>query len=50
MTFIISFKRNFLELIFAYLITLVSLLFCYYLCPQENYYQVHIAHMFDTAV
>src|SRR6201992_4549490 len=24
-----------------------SLLFCYYLCPQENYYQVHIIQMFD---
>jgi signal transduction histidine kinase len=47
MTFIISFKKKYLELIMAYLITLVSLLFCYYLCPQENYYQVHIAHMFD---
>jgi signal transduction histidine kinase len=47
MTFIISFRRQFTELTVAYLITIVSLLFCYYLCPQENYYQVHIAHMFD---
>jgi signal transduction histidine kinase len=47
MTFIISFRRQFAELTVAYLITIVSLLFCYYLCPQENYYQVHIAHMFD---
>ena len=47
MTFIISFRRKFMELGVAYLITIVSILFCYYLCPQENYYQVHIAHMFD---
>lgn len=47
MTFIISFRKKYMELTIAYLITLVSLLFCYYLCPQENYYQVHIAHMFD---
>ncbi len=47
MTFIISFRRKFMELGVAYLITILSLLFCYYLCPQENYYQVHIAHMFD---
>jgi signal transduction histidine kinase len=47
MTFIISFRKQFIELTVAYVITLVSLLACYYLCPQENYYQVHIAHMFD---
>ncbi len=47
MTFIISFTRNLRELIFAYLMTLVCLLFCFYLCPQENHYQVHIAHMFS---
>jgi signal transduction histidine kinase len=47
MTFIISFRRQFMELTVAYLITIISLLFCYYQCPQENYYQVHIAHMFD---
>ena len=47
MTFIISFRRKFMELGVAYLITIVSLLFCYYRCPQENYYQVHIAHMFE---
>jgi signal transduction histidine kinase len=46
MTFIISFRRNVMELSTAYLITIISLLFCYYQCPQENYYQVHIAHMF----
>ena len=47
MTFIISFRKNFQELGFAYLVTMVSLLFSFYACPQENYYQVHIAHMFD---
>jgi signal transduction histidine kinase len=47
MTFIISFKRNFFELSFVYLITVLSLLFCFRMCPQENLYQVHIAHMFD---
>jgi signal transduction histidine kinase len=47
MTFIISFRREFMELTAAYLITIISLLFCYYQCPQENYYQVHIAHMFE---
>jgi signal transduction histidine kinase len=46
MTFIISFTRNLKELVFAYLLTLACLLFCYYVCPQENHYQVHIAHMF----
>src|ERR1700743_1121058 len=46
MTFIISFTRNLRELVFAYLITVVTILFCYYYCPQENHYQVHIIHMF----
>jgi signal transduction histidine kinase/CheY-like chemotaxis protein len=46
MTFIISFTRNLRELAFAYLLTLACLFFCYYVCPQENHYQVHIAHMF----
>src|ERR1700744_4803323 len=46
MTFIISFTRNLRELIFAYLMTVACLLFCYYYCPQENHYQVHIIHMF----
>ena len=46
MTFIISFTRNLRELVFAYMLTLACLLFCYYVCPQENHYQVHIAHMF----
>jgi signal transduction histidine kinase len=45
-TFIISFKRSFRELTFAYLVTIVSLLFCFYACPQENHYQVHIVNMF----
>lgn len=47
MTFIISFTRNLKELAFAYLITIVTILFCYYYCPQENHYQVHIMNMFD---
>ncbi|HXB06368.1 MAG TPA: ATP-binding protein [Puia sp.] len=47
MTFIISFTKSFRELSFAYLITIVCLLFCFYQCPQENHYQVHIAGMFD---
>jgi len=47
MTFIISFRKKLVELTTAYMITLVSLLCCYYLCPQENYYQVHIVNMFD---
>ncbi len=46
MTFIISFTRSIRELIFAYAITLVCILFCYYQCPPENHYQVHIAGMF----
>ncbi|MBS1660090.1 MAG: response regulator [Bacteroidetes bacterium] len=46
MTFIISFRKNFRELGFAYMITAVSLSFCFYVCPQENYYQVHIVNMF----
>jgi signal transduction histidine kinase len=46
MTFIISFTRNLRELVLAYLLTLACLLFCYYVCPQENHYQVHITHMF----
>jgi signal transduction histidine kinase len=47
MTFIISFTRNLKELFFAYFMTIATLVFCYYVCPQENHYQVHIAHMFD---
>lgn len=47
MTFIISFTRSMRELVFAYLLTLACILFCYYVCPQENHYQVHIAGMFD---
>jgi signal transduction histidine kinase len=46
MTFIISFKRNFAELAFVYFITVLSLFFCFKMCPQENFYQVHIANMF----
>ncbi|HEY4062575.1 MAG TPA: ATP-binding protein [Puia sp.] len=47
MTFIISFKRNFVELSFVYLVTILSLLFCWKMCPQENLYQVHIINMFS---
>jgi len=47
MTFIISFTRSIRELVFAYLLTMSCLLFCYYLCPAENHYQVHIAGMFN---
>ncbi|HEY4109814.1 ATP-binding protein [Puia sp.] len=47
MTFIISFTRSIRELIFAYLMTVCCLAFCYYQCPQENHYQVHITGMFD---
>jgi signal transduction histidine kinase len=46
MTFIISFTRSLRELAFAYVMTIATLLFCYYQCPQENHYQVHIVHMF----
>ncbi|HEY4209211.1 MAG TPA: PAS domain-containing protein, partial [Puia sp.] len=45
-TFIVSFKRSLLELAFAYLVTILSLYFCYTYCPQENHYQVHITGMF----
>src|SRR6201996_2802583 len=45
MTFIIS--LNFAELTFAYFVTGCALLFCFYKCPQENNYQVHIVNMFD---
>jgi signal transduction histidine kinase/CheY-like chemotaxis protein len=47
MTFIISFTRNLRELVFAYSVTVACGLFCFYLCPQENHYQVHITGMFD---
>ena len=47
MTFIISFTRSMRELVFAYCLTLACLAFCYYQCPPENHYQVHIAGMFD---
>ena len=48
MTFIISFNRNFKELTFVYVVTILSLLFCFKYCPQENFYQVHIVHMFSN--
>ena len=47
MTFIISFTRNLRELLFAYGTTVACILFCFYWCPQENHYQVHIAGLFD---
>jgi signal transduction histidine kinase len=47
MTFIISFTRSIRELVFAYGITLACILFCYYVCPAENHYQVHITGMFN---
>jgi len=47
MTFIISFTRSIRELVFAYCLTLLCLAFCYYQCPAENHYQVHIAGMFS---
>lgn len=45
-TFIVSFKKSLLELSFAYIVTILSLWFCYTQCPQENHYQVHITGMF----
>ncbi len=46
MTLVIDVKRNFTELKFVYLITIVSVLICLNLSPYENYYQVRIAGMF----
>ncbi len=46
MTLVIDVKRNFTELKFVYLITIVSVLICFNLTPFENYYQVRIAGMF----
>ena len=46
MTFIINFKRNVTELIFVYLLTAVSVLFCFKMSPVENHYQVSIQHLF----
>ena len=40
MTLVIDVKRNFTELKFVYLITIVSVLICLNLSPFENYYQV----------
>ena len=47
MTFIISFKRNFRELTFVYVFTIISVAFCFKMSPQENHYQVHILNMFN---
>ncbi len=46
MTLVIDVKRNFTELKFVYLITIVSVLLCLNVSPYENYYQVRIAGMF----
>jgi signal transduction histidine kinase len=46
MTFIINFRKNFLELSVVYLVTLLSMVFCFRLCPVENHYQVGIGSMF----
>ncbi len=46
MTLVIDVKRNFTELKFVYLITIISVLICLNLSPFENYYQVRIAGMF----
>ena len=46
MTFIISFKRNFWELIFVYVFTIISVAICFKISPQVNLYQVHIRNMF----
>jgi hypothetical protein len=43
---VIDVKRNFTELKFVYLITIVSVLICMNLSPYENYYQVRISGMF----
>ena len=45
-TFIISFSRNFWELAFVYVFTIISAVFCFKISPQENHYQVHILNMF----
>ena len=46
MTLVIDVKRNFTELKFVYLITIVSVMICLSLSPFENYYQVRIGGMF----
>ena len=46
MTLVIDVKRNFTELKFVYLITIVSVLLCLSVSPYENYYQVRIGGMF----
>jgi signal transduction histidine kinase len=46
LTLVIDAKRNFKELKFVYLITIVSVLLCLNLSSFENYYQVRIAGMF----
>src|SRR6202035_4012086 len=34
-------------LTFVYAVTLISMVFCFKVSPQENLYQVHILHMFS---
>ncbi|MFI5193127.1 MAG: ATP-binding protein [Chitinophagales bacterium] len=46
MTLVIDVKKNFTELKFVYLITIISVLVCFNVSPFENYYQVRIAGMF----
>lgn len=46
MTLLIDVKKNFTELKFVYLITVVAVLLCLNVSPYENYYQVRIAGMF----
>ncbi|HVU85521.1 MAG TPA: hypothetical protein VHC50_11810, partial [Puia sp.] len=46
MTLVIDVKKNFTELKFVYLITIISVVICFNFTPFENYYQVRIAGMF----
>ncbi|PWT71364.1 MAG: hypothetical protein C5B59_18285 [Bacteroidetes bacterium] len=46
MTFVISVQRDFRELKFVYLITVIAVLICLNVSPYENYYQVSIVGMF----
>ncbi len=46
MTFVINPKKNFSELKFVYLLTIISVLVCFNVSPYENHYQVRIVGMF----
>ena len=46
MTLLVDVKRNFTELKFVYLVTIIAVLLCLNVSPYENYYQVRIAGMF----